>query len=728
MLAAFARAQAPERADAAPDSVAEAAQPAQGSPRATVRTFFESMQAFRSGNELRLLDAVNCLYLGDGLTDDVRVNRGASPAQTIYAVMEQVQFDLGAIPEAPQGDDYTLRLGADDEAPTLYLHRYEDDGLWRFSSRTLDPAHLDRLAAHAAERASASEPETAQFVPRFRSPRATLEVFIKGMRGEDGYTRADAIATLDLSAVNPVDRPAVGESKASDLLAVIERTRPVILAEIPPDSSGETYVYFQDPLGAGSIVLAPLPDLEQPELRAWRFTKGTLDRLEALYLNYRDQPLLAGAGAASAQRPWANRIRDWIHQYNPALMESPLYLRNYQWLGLLLLVGLGVLVSRMLTLLVGVFLRYWFRRKGYAYDRRLEREFILPIRISLMAWVWLLGLTLLGLNPAVLQYLRVAAFFVTAAGAVWASYRLVDIVGRYLSQRAQATPSKYDDLVVPIVVRTLKIFIIVAGIVAFAYQFTTDPAGLITGLGLGGLAFALAAKDVVANVFGSITILMDRPFRIGDWVTIGTIDGTVEEVGIRSTRIRTFYNSLITVPNSAITNTHIDNMGRRRYRRIKTTLAIAYDTPPDAIEAFCEGIRELIRQHPYTRKDYYHVYLNDFGASSLDILLYCFVETPEWGTELRERHRLLLDIVRLAAELGVEFAFPTRTLYMREDAAPQRDFPREERAASGAETGQRAARGILRRHGGPPGVIPPPVSYEHPEFNARPQHGEDDDE
>ena len=129
----------------------------------------------------------------------------------------------------------------------------------------------------------------------------------------------------------------------------------------------------------------------------------------------------------------------------------------------------------MLTLLVGVFLRYWFRRKGYAYDRRLEREFILPIRISLMAWVWLLGLTLLGLNPAVLQYLRVAAFFVTAAGAVWASYRLVDIVGRYLSRRAQATPSKYDDLLVPIVVRTLKIFIIVAGIVAFAYQFTTDP-------------------------------------------------------------------------------------------------------------------------------------------------------------------------------------------------------------------------------------------------------------
>ena len=96
-------------------------------------------------------------------------------------------------------------------------------------------------------------------------------------------------------------------------------------------------------------------------------------------------------------------------------------------------------------------------------------------------------------------------------------------------------------------------------------------------------------------------------------------------------------------------------------------LSITYQTPPGMIDAFCEGIRELIRLHPYTRKDYYHVYLNKFGASSLDILLYCFLETPDWSTELRERHRLFVDILRLAEKLGISFAFPTHTVWLQRE-------------------------------------------------------------
>jgi len=105
-------------------------------------------------------------------------------------------------------------------------------------------------------------------------------------------------------------------------------------------------------------------------------------------------------------------------------------------------------------------------------------------------------------------------------------------------------------------------------------------------------------------------------------------------------------------------------MGQRRYRRIKETLGVQYDATPEQIDAFCEGIRELIRRHPYTRKDYYHVYLNSFGDSALNVLLYCFVECPDWAIELREKHRLFNDIVRLAQRLGVSFAFPTQTVHL----------------------------------------------------------------
>jgi MscS family membrane protein len=112
-------------------------------------------------------------------------------------------------------------------------------------------------------------------------------------------------------------------------------------------------------------------------------------------------------------------------------------------------------------------------------------------------------------------------------------------------------------------------------------------------------------------------------------------------------------------------------MGRRTYRRITATLGVQYDTRPEQIEAFCEGIREILRRQPYTRKDYYHVYLNGFSDSSLDIMLYCFVECPDWSVELREKHRLFVDIIRLAETLGVSFAFPTRTLHLfQEEHAP----------------------------------------------------------
>jgi MscS family membrane protein len=251
--------------------------------------------------------------------------------------------------------------------------------------------------------------------------------------------------------------------------------------------------------------------------------------------------------------------------------------------------------------------------------------------------------------------------------AVWSAFRLVDIVYVLLMRKALKTSNRFDDLLVPMISKSLKVFVVVMGVIFSADNLNIDVTSLLAGLGLGGLAFALAAKDLLGNFFGSLTVLLDRPFQIGDWVVIGDVEGSVEEVGFRSTRIRTFYNSLITLPNAILTNTKIDNMGARRYRRMKSMLGLTYDTPHEKIDAFCEGIRALIRLHPYMRKDYYQVYFNQYNAASLDILVYVFWETPDWNMELRERHRFLLDILRLAKQIGVEFAYPTQTLHIKQD-------------------------------------------------------------
>ncbi|NNE44470.1 MAG: mechanosensitive ion channel family protein, partial [Gemmatimonadetes bacterium] len=313
------------------------------------------------------------------------------------------------------------------------------------------------------------------------------------------------------------------------------------------------------------------------------------------------------------------------------------------------------------------------------------RGAVRPAGIFAMSGLWWFGLLGLGLPLGVLSVLLIAAKFLVTVSAVWMAYRLTDLVGAFFAGRADETESKFDDLLVPLVRKTLKVFIVAFGLVFIADNLNVDISSLLAGLGLGGLAFALAAQDTVKNLFGSVTVLLDKPFAVGDWVVIaGDVEGTVEEVGFRSTRVRTFYNSLITVPNANLINAAVDNLGARTYRRWKTKLSLTYDTPPEKIEEFCEGVRELVRRHPHTRKDYFHVYANEYGAASLDVLVYVFFQTPDWGEELAARHALFLDILRLARAVGVDFAFPTQTLHVHAaewEAAPWSDAPDAETAA-----------------------------------------------
>lgn len=676
-------------------------------PRATIGTFFEAMSAVKGGNDARLAEALACLYIGDDVPEADLIDRGTTAALRLFDILDQMQFSLDEIPDSPTSDTVEVALGTNGKGITLKLHRYED-AHWRINSETLQDDNLAQLEADlVADESEAGPSDGPLFDEPFKSVRATMRTFIRGMNETDGLTLEDAIKALDLSYVSTSIQADVGYDLAVQLKFVMDRIKLIEFSTLPTESERQPYVFHTEL--RGRIVLQAITSPEE-DSRAWKFTKATLDSIDTLYYEYRDQPVVAGITSSALTFSFALRIRDWMHDHVSFLLNESFYLENWQWLGLFTIIFIGMAVSRAVSLLLVYLIRGWFRNKRFTIKTKLEKGFVKPIRIALMAWFWLLGLKVLGLPPDVFVWLRMAAFVVTALGVAWALYRLIDIMGDFLTQHAARTENKFDDLLVPILTKTLKVFIAAMALVAVAQFSGRDYSAVLAGLGLGGLAFALAAKDVIANIFGSITILLDRPFEIGDWVTIGSVDGTVETVGIRSTRIRTFYNSLITVPNAELTNATVDNLGKRRYRRIKTTLGIAYNTPVEKIEAFCEGIRELIRQHPYTRKDYFHVYLNDFSASSLDIMLYCFVETPEWSTELRERHRLLADILRLAQGLGVEFAFPTQTLHLHqhEASAPATDLPHSE----ALDRGQREAARIVREFLGGPGVIPPPVSFD----------------
>jgi MscS family membrane protein len=524
------------------------------------------------------------------------------------------------------------------------------------------------------------------------SPRATMETFLGAMaeveqgRGE----RFDrAIGTLDLSDVPPLIRSEKGRDLSWMLLEALERTRSVNLKKIPARKSGRPYVFRTYP--AGRIAIARQPD------GRWLFSAGTLTALPDILDHLAQKKNGAGEDRDDATRlPWHLRLRQRIPDQ---LRKEGFLLEHWQWLGILLTIAAGIVADKLTSVLLLFSVRYWRRRHKPLESRILPDDWLRPLGLLSMAAIWWTGLNMLALPAQAMLVLLVAVKILVALSAIWAGFRVVDFVSAYLQRLARQTDNKLDDALVPLVRKTLKVFVTVIGIIFIASNLNLNVSGLLAGLGLGGLAFALAAKDMVQNLFGSITVLLDQTFHVGDWVVIDDIEGTVEEVGLRSTRIRTFYNSEIILPNSRLITASVDNMGKRRFRRMSCKLSLTYDTAPEKIEAFCEGVRELVRLHPFMRKDYYHIYLNEMAAASLDILVYVFWRTPDWGTELRERHRFLLDILRLAKRLGVEFAFPTQTVYLKQgDAAETGDtgtFDAETTLLSQPEDARDVARAIV---------------------------------
>ena len=335
-----------------------------------------------------------------------------------------------------------------------------------------------------------------------------------------------------------------------------------------------------------------------------------------------------------------------------------------QYIGFGLLAIVVTILHFALLRLITIFVRRRYSGDDLSFweveRRRLNRGILLVTAgITL-----LVGFPMLDFDPEIENVVNQIASLVAAVGVLQVAYRAIDIFMDVLARRATETESKLDDSLVPLLRTAVRLFVTFVGLLFVLQNLDINVSSQIAGLGLGGLAIALAAQDTVRNLLGGVTIFADKPFEVGDWVVVDGVEGTVEAVGFRSTRVRTFYNSLISVPNGNLMDSGIDNMGQRRWRRYKTTLGVAYHTKPDQLQAFVEGIRAIIQANPGMRQDYYIVEFHGFGATSLDILVYCFIDAEDWNEELRTRHVLNLDIMRLAESLQVEFAFPTQTLHI----------------------------------------------------------------
>jgi len=499
--------------------------------------------------------------------------------------------------------------------------------------------------------------------PDCSTPRRAVATWVENL-DKDNYHPRRAIECFDWEGggVASADRTPSAERL---LLALAQAGAPVDPDALTDDAEAD---------GARRVQLfeTRFPELFLVKAEAgWVMSESSIRAIDEIY---------------EAERPFEI---DEVVQSLPAWMRArPLFgTAWWQIFGAILALLLSILVRQLIGWSVSNYGTKLLERAGFTASAELIGKASLPIGTIAMAGVLWWSLRFLSFGAHTNQVAYAAIRVVAAVSVVIVLYRIVDVVADMFGRKAAATETKLDDQLVPLIRRSVKAIVVAIGIIFVLQNMDVDVTSLLAMGTVGTLAISFAAKDMIANLFGSVAVFTDRPFHVGDWVKIGDIEGVVEEVGMRSTRVRTFYNSLVTMPNSMITVTPIDNYGARQYRRCSITLSLTYDTTAEQMQAFCDGCRAILQANPAVRQDYYEVHFAAFGAASLDVMLYFFFEVESWTAELRERHNVYLEFLRLARELGVEYAFPTQTLHVDSVAEPGKaaadDAPDEEELEKG---------------------------------------------
>jgi len=331
----------------------------------------------------------------------------------------------------------------------------------------------------------------------------------------------------------------------------------------------------------------------------------------------------------------------------------------------------------LLVALLDFIARHIMRRlltRVEATANRWDDALLEALRAPLLLLLWGIGISLaieqvpgalagFELPAALLNSLREVVLIIVL---FWFLLRLVAGIENNVLARARAGEARIDEITVMGLGRLARITVLVTAVLVLLESIGVSVSGLLAAGGIGGIAIGLAARDMLANFFGGLTIFLDRPFKVGDWIASPDrdIEGDVEAIGWRQTVIRRFDKRPIYVPNSIFTNIIVINPQRMQNRRIYETIGIRYDDF-DCIDGILHDIRELLKNHPdIADHQRQMVYFTRYGASSLDIMLYCFCHTREWGEYLRVQEDVLLKVGRIIAEHGAEIAYPTRTLKM----------------------------------------------------------------
>ncbi|MCM2353922.1 MAG: mechanosensitive ion channel family protein [Pseudobdellovibrio sp.] len=339
---------------------------------------------------------------------------------------------------------------------------------------------------------------------------------------------------------------------------------------------------------------------------------------------------------------------------------------NWKWLALVAATLFVLFMNKFVRVLL-----YKIKKRINLSEERTFVSYFLQQNIERgLSWILaaIMGMALvenLELPPNFEKYLLVLLKVTLGLHVVRLAYFAADASGLLIDYLAKKRQTQIGDQLAPLATKMLKTMVIIIGSLVILQNFGVNVSAILAGLGLGGVALAFAAQDTVANFFGTVTILLDSPFRVGDHVKIQDVEGIVQEVGFRSTRIRSLTNTLVTLPNSTVAKEKVDNITERRgVCRFRHILGFTYSATPEQIDQFSEQLRYHLKQDPRVQQDRVAVQFHELADSSQNILVnFHFVVQPE-ESEALILQKYLLDIVKLSQAAKLDFAFPTRTLIM----------------------------------------------------------------
>jgi MscS family membrane protein len=364
------------------------------------------------------------------------------------------------------------------------------------------------------------------------------------------------------------------------------------------------------------------------------------------------------------------RVPSWIPE--PLRATGPAGIEAWQWIGFAATAIAALVVGRLAAAVARVVLAGLARRSAATWDDELLHRMDGPIRLLAGAALVRLVTPFLELPLAIEEVVLQILVLIVATGIVWYAAAVVGVISAQIAAAPWAAGRPAARALVLLAGRIAKVLVVVVGAIATLGVIGLPVASLIAGLGIGGIALAFGAQKTVENLFGAFAIGVDQPLREGDFVRLDDrVLGTVETVGLRSTRIRTLDRTVVSLPNGRVADAQIETFAARDRCRLHTTLGVVYGTTRSQLETLLAGLENVLRGHPRIWPDDVVVRFAGFGASSLDIEIMAWFQTADYGEFRTYRQEVLLAFMRVVEDCGTAFAFPTQTLHVESLPSPR---------------------------------------------------------